>query len=99
MTAMEASAAPLRVLGPSDIRGRTASFRRSLLAENKADRTVQSYMEGVQQFIDHLIERGMPTVVESLAREHVESFVAELLGRWLFIQTGLTADGDQGTGT
>ena len=37
------------------------SWRRHLLAENKAPRTVQTYIESVNRFAAFLAEQGMPT--------------------------------------
>jgi len=59
-----------------------ASFKRSLLAENKSPKTVQSYMDGVELFGRFLVERGMPTGVDAIAREHVEEFITDQLRRW-----------------
>src|SRR5437762_2484658 len=58
------------------------SFSRSLRAANKAPRTVQSYVEACAQFGAFLAIRGMPTDVASIRREHVETFLEELLNRW-----------------
>lgn len=68
--------------GPGHIRSLTESFRRSLLAENKSPRTIKTYGEGLGQFADHLERCGMPTNVAHISREHVETFVADLLARW-----------------
>src|SRR5688572_10855778 len=57
------------------------SFRRSLLAENKAPRTVETYAEAIRLFGDFLATNGMPTVPRHIKREHVEAFIAELLTR------------------
>lgn len=55
------------------------SWLRSLRAENKSPRTVQSYEEAALQFVAFLDERGMPTQVAGIHREHVEMFVEHLL--------------------
>ena len=60
----------------------TGSFLRSLRAENKSERTVETYGDACRAFYRFLAERGMPTTVEAIAREHVEAFVDALLGRW-----------------
>jgi site-specific recombinase XerD len=57
------------------------SFRRALLAQNKSQRTIQTYMEAVQGLGDFLRERGMPTEIEAITREHVEEFILDLLTR------------------
>jgi site-specific recombinase XerD len=55
-----------------------ASFERSLRAENKAPRTIQTYMESVGQLGRFLAERGMPVSVPAIHREHVEEWIIHL---------------------
>jgi site-specific recombinase XerD len=57
------------------------SFRRHLAAENKAPRTAQAYTEGVTRLHEFLVAAGMPTALERITREHVESFIADQLSR------------------
>ncbi len=58
------------------------SFKRSLLAANKAPRTIESYLEAVQLLGTYLAQTGMPTQVGRITREHVESFIADSLERF-----------------
>jgi site-specific recombinase XerD len=58
------------------------SFERSLLAANRSPRTVQSYLEAVRLFGEYLTAQGMPTNCNDIHREHVESFMADLLEKW-----------------
>jgi site-specific recombinase XerD len=58
------------------------SFELSLRASGKSARTIETYGEALRQFVAHLKRRGMPTDVDRLRREHVESFVADLLERF-----------------
>lgn len=58
------------------------SFERSLLAGNKAPRTVQTYLEACRQFASFLADQGMPRSVEHVKREHVEAWIAALLQQW-----------------
>jgi len=44
--------------------------------------TVKTYMEAVKLFHNFLRQKGMPTVVDAVHREHVESFIADQLARW-----------------
>jgi site-specific recombinase XerD len=67
---------------PDPFRPLAASFRRSLLAENKAPKTVKSYCEAVALLGQYLRGHGMPTQVAHMRREHVESFVADQVARW-----------------
>ncbi len=62
-----------------ELTGLLPSWRRHLRAENKSPRTVQSYTEAAEQFSAFLLDRGMPTTVTKLTREHVEAFLEHLL--------------------
>jgi site-specific recombinase XerD len=64
-----------------DIAPSIDSFRRHLRASNAASRTIMTYLEGATQLADFLAARGMPTDVDGIRREHVESFLVDLLGR------------------
>ncbi len=79
MASMRASTAPT-ILG--DLRPLVASFGRHLRASNLAPRTVQSYQEAAYQLVDFLAARGMPTSVASVKREHIESYIEDLLSRF-----------------
>src|SRR5258707_2156410 len=67
---------------PGDYAILARSFRRSLLAENKGGRTIQTYLEAVEKFGAFLFAQGMPTDVGNIRREHVEAFIADILGRY-----------------
>jgi site-specific recombinase XerD len=70
-----------RRLVPGDLPALAASFRRHLLAANKAPRTIEGYGEAVRLLAAFLASQGMPTHVAALSREHVESFIADILTR------------------
>lgn len=57
------------------------SFRRLLLSENKALRTVEVYGDAVKLLADYLERTGMPLSVAAMRREHIEAFIADLLTR------------------
>jgi site-specific recombinase XerD len=65
----------------SEVGALAASFRRSLRAGNLSERTVDTYLASVEQFERFLIERGMPTDVRAIHREHVETFLEDLLAQ------------------
>jgi len=65
-----------------DLEALTASFRRHLRAGNLSPRTIATYAEACEGLRRFLLERGMPTRVAVIGREHVETYVEELLGRW-----------------
>lgn len=65
-----------------DIAALIPSWERSLRAENKSPRTLETYGESARQLLRFLTEQGMPTDVAKVRREHVESWVESLLARW-----------------
>jgi site-specific recombinase XerC len=65
----------------SEVGTLAASFRRSLRAGNLSERTVDTYMTSVEQLERFLVSNGMPTDVSAIRREHVESFLEDLLAR------------------
>jgi site-specific recombinase XerD len=58
------------------------SFKRTLLAENKSARTVETYGEALKLLGAFLDRHRRPVVVEQITRAHVEEFIADLLGKW-----------------
>lgn len=62
----------------SDLSTLVPSWSLSLEAENKSPRTIESYTDATSQFAAFLRERGMPTDVGAIAREHVDAFVVHL---------------------
>ncbi|HWE56565.1 MAG TPA: tyrosine-type recombinase/integrase [Acidimicrobiales bacterium] len=62
-----------------DLSALLPSWRRHLQAEEKSARTVQSYLEAADQFAAYLGSSGRPTVAAELSREHVESYLEQLL--------------------
>ena len=59
-----------------------ASFRRTLRAQNKSDRTVEAYTDAVRLLAEFCATHGHPLTVSALKREHVELFIADQLARW-----------------
>lgn len=85
MTVTVPRSVPAGMLSPpktTALRQLTESFRRSLAAENKSPRTVQTYTESLGKLDDYLVRQGMPTDPLHIKREHVEAFIADLLERW-----------------
>ncbi len=67
------------IVTPGDLGANAASFARHLRASNLAPRTVRTYLEGLDRFATFLIQRSMPTDLVGIRREHVETFLAEIL--------------------
>jgi site-specific recombinase XerD len=57
------------------------SFERSLLAANRSPATIRIYTLSVAQLGEFLKSAGMPLVVAHITREHVESFLVDVLAR------------------
>jgi site-specific recombinase XerD len=64
-----------------DVRAEVARFRDHLQAENKAARTVESYVDSVRQLIEFLESAGMPLTASGIRREHVEAYLRDLGAR------------------
>jgi site-specific recombinase XerD len=74
--------ATVAIEAPDDVAVNLPSFVRSLRAEHKSERTIETYREAVTQFSRFLAEHGMPTDIRAIRREHVEAFIIVLLERW-----------------
>jgi len=57
------------------------SFERYLRAANRSPRTVQTYLEAVTQLARFLEAAGIPREAAALRREHLQSFMTDLLAR------------------
>ncbi len=72
---------PSRVETP-DYQPLVQSYRRALLAANRAPGTIKTYSEALEIFGSFLATRGMPQNVAAITREHAESFITDQLERW-----------------
>jgi len=52
-----------------------------LRAENKSAQTIAAYNYAVTGLAEFLTDRGMPTAISAIAREHIEAFLVDLLER------------------
>ena len=78
----EATSGAADLSAPGDLSSSAASFARSLRAANIAPATLKTYAEAVRTLAAFLRERGMPTDVAVITREHVEAFITDHLARW-----------------
>jgi integrase/recombinase XerC len=67
---------------PDTIAVNLAAFLRSLRAEHKSEKTIETYREAVVQLSAFLAGQRLTNVVRDLRREHIEAWMIELLGRW-----------------
>ena len=58
-----------------------ASWRLALRAENKSPSTLVTYLSAADELGRYLAEHGTPRRLAAIRREHVESWVADLLTR------------------
>jgi site-specific recombinase XerD len=65
-----------------DIALNATSFARHLRVSNLTPETQRTYMASVDRLATFLAERGMPTELSAIRREHVEAFIEDLLARW-----------------
>jgi site-specific recombinase XerD len=73
----------LPVVGDEEVfDGELAVWLRHLKAENKAARTLGRYADDVRQLDRFVRAQGMPTQIEHMTREHLESWIVWLLERW-----------------
>jgi site-specific recombinase XerD len=66
-----------------DLTGLTDSFELSLRAANKAQRTLDVYLDSLRQFDSYLHSIGAPRTAANITREHVEMFEVSLQERGL----------------
>jgi site-specific recombinase XerD len=59
-----------------------APFERSLRAQRKSPRTIDTYGQSARQLVAFLQTQGMPTQATKVTREHVESFIEDLAAKW-----------------
>jgi integrase/recombinase XerC len=59
----------------------TRSWRRSLKARNLSDKTVSTYLASAEDFGSYLARTGGPCNLAEIAREHIESYIGELLSK------------------
>ncbi|HEY3214815.1 MAG TPA: phage integrase N-terminal SAM-like domain-containing protein, partial [Actinomycetota bacterium] len=65
---------------PNHIAELLPEFTIMLQATNRSPRTIELYVRGITLFEGFVRERGMPTAVDAIAREHVEAFFAWMMG-------------------
>lgn len=63
----------------NEVQTSLASFQRHLRAENLSKATLETYSWAVIQFAGFLDEKGMPSGLTSIRREHIEAFIESVL--------------------
>ncbi len=64
-----------------DIEALAESWQRTLRARDLSPATLRAYGYGIARLVQHLSEKGMPTTVANITREHLEDFISDLLAR------------------
>jgi len=68
-----------RSLSVGDLEGYLDEWRTYLEAENKAPRTIQSYLEAAHQLIAWVREQGYPAKADEIRAIHVQEFLASVI--------------------
>lgn len=68
-------------LGIDDLRTLLPDWQIHLKARNVAPSTISSYQRCALNLVTFLVERGMPTTVTGVKREHIEAFLADMIDR------------------
>jgi hypothetical protein len=71
----------LRSTSVGEITALLPSWRLHLQASNLSPRTIRAYTDDGTLLAAFLADRGMPTAVRIITREHVEAFIAAELAR------------------
>ncbi|WP_134667900.1 tyrosine-type recombinase/integrase [Amycolatopsis sp. CFH S0078] len=72
---------PTEPLAIDDLRELLPDWRRHLRARNKSRNTIDSYLRVAGEFVDFLVEKGMPTGASEIEKAHVEEFIVDLQER------------------
>jgi site-specific recombinase XerD len=70
------------ITADGDFAVNVTSFVRHLRAQNLSPNTVTAYTGAVALLSRFLAEHGMPVHVAKVTREHIETFIADLLAHW-----------------
>lgn len=81
MRLSQAPATPI-IATAGDLGANVASFARHLRASNLTAETIATYLASVERLADFLADKGMPTDLAAIRREHIEAFVEDQLARW-----------------
>jgi site-specific recombinase XerD len=67
-------------VAPDDLSTLLPDWSRHLRAMNRAPSTIASYQAVGAHFLAYLEQQGMPTTANGITREHVESYIADMVG-------------------
>ena len=70
------------IVADGDLAANVTSFARHLRAANLSPKTQKTYLDGLTRLAVFLADRGMPTDVSAIRREHLEAFIEDQLARW-----------------
>ncbi len=72
---------PITRTDPGALDRLALDFGTHLAAENKSPRTIGGYAETLRLFHAFLVDRGMPTSVAAITRDHIETYLIDVLAR------------------
>jgi site-specific recombinase XerD len=70
-----------RLLAAGDLESLLPSWQLHMASRNLSPKTQRTYLDAARGLVRHLTAAGMPRHAAGLRREHVESYIAELLTR------------------
>ena len=70
-----------RMVADGDLASNAASYARHLRAANLSPKTQRAYLDALVRLGSFLTDRGMPSDVSAIRREHVEAFIEDQLAR------------------
>ncbi|HEY2061397.1 MAG TPA: hypothetical protein VGH57_23710 [Amycolatopsis sp.] len=73
--------APLEVLEPDDVRELVPDWRRHLRAKNRADSTIDAYLDSVAMLVNYLEDEGLSMLAPAVGRRVLEGYFEYLRGR------------------
>jgi site-specific recombinase XerD len=66
----------------NDVAELRRSFEVALRARNRSPKTIKSYLEAIDLYRDFAVRSGLPTAVDKITRDNVETFIGDQLERW-----------------
>jgi len=69
-------------IGVNDLRELRRGWEVSLRARNRSPETIKSYLVSLDLYTEFSIAAGLPTPVDRITRDNVETFLADQLARW-----------------
>jgi site-specific recombinase XerD len=77
-----ATARPVDDLAVNDVDELRRGFDVTLRSRNRSPKTIKSYLEAIDLYREFAVRAGLPTTVDKITRDSIETFIADQLERW-----------------